>query len=77
MALAAFFFVMGGFMLCYCPGEFVTAAVLAGVAAWCGTRRVRALSVLLLAVSVVVGGIQARKEAKFKARMAKVRQQIR
>jgi hypothetical protein len=74
LVLAVLFFVNGGLVLCYCPGEFVMAAILAGVAAWCGTRSVRILSLLLLVVSIVMAGVQARKEARLSELIRRVHQ---
>jgi hypothetical protein len=72
--LAVLFFVNGGLVLCYCPGEFVMAAILAGVAAWCGTRSVRVLSMVLLVLSVAMAGVQARKKARLAELIRRVHQ---
>ncbi|MDB6112642.1 MAG: hypothetical protein JWR69_4392 [Pedosphaera sp.] len=77
MFVSMILFVLGGFMLCYCPGEYVLTGILAGVAIWLGSPRVRAWSVVLLVASLVMMVLETRWSIQEKEHFAKLRQRFR
>jgi hypothetical protein len=56
LSVAAFLFLTGFGLLCYCPGWFALASAFAAIAAWFGTERTRFWAMACLVVSLIMTG---------------------